>query len=94
MYEIDDLQAAEVASAWHSVMTWSDPGVAMYSVTSTGKVHSDKHRAQLLAYIDTCISAAEKCDERGEESILGLSNVDDLEALREWAMAYTIGGGS
>ena len=40
---IDDFQASEIASAWHSVMTWSDPGVAMYSVTSTGKVHSEKY---------------------------------------------------
>lgn len=88
---IDDFQASEIASAWHSVMTWNDPGVAMYSVTSTGKVHSEKHRKQLLAYIETCMPTAQDADARGEEPIVMDSNVDDLEALKEWAEAYEIG---
>lgn len=88
--EIDDFQAAEIAAAWHSVMTWNDPGVAMYSVTSTGRVHSEKHRAQLVAYIDSCIPAALDADAHGDDPIAMDSNVDDLQALREWALAYEI----
>lgn len=45
--------ACDIASQWWSVMTWNDPGVCMYAFGSTGKVQSEKHRAQLLAYIDT-----------------------------------------
>lgn len=87
---IDDFQASEIASAWHSVMTWNDPGVAMYSVTSTGKVHSEQHRAKLISYIETCMSGARDCDERGDKPIVMDSNVDDLIALREWAEAYRL----
>jgi hypothetical protein len=85
---IDDFQAADIASAWHSVMTWNDPGVAMYSVTSTGKIHSEQHRANLISYIETCMSAAHDADKRGDDPIVMDSNVDDLIALREWATAY------
>lgn len=88
---INDFEAAEIASAWHSVMTWNDPGAAMYSVTSTGKVHSEKHRKQLLAYIDSCMGCATDCDASGDDPIIMDSNVDDLQALREWAEAYEIG---
>ena len=94
MYEISDFDAAQIASLWHSVMTWNDPGVAMYSVTSTGKVHSEEHRANLLAYIESCMPAAEKADADGDEpaGVDGLySNVEDLEALAEWARNYKIG---
>lgn len=93
---ITDDEASTIASLWHSVMTWSDPGVAMYSVTSTGRVHSEKHRANLLAYIDSCMPAARSADEDGDEStgVEGCySNVEDLEALREWAEAYAIDAG-
>ena len=90
MSEIDDFQASEIAAGWHSVMTWSDPGVAMYSVTSTGRVHSEQHRANLIAYIDSCMSAAERADERGDAGIVMESNVADLEALRVWAAEYEI----
>lgn len=91
---IDDFQAAEIASAWHSVMTWSDPGVAMYSVTSTGKVHSEEHRANLINYINVCMPGAVNADARGEDPIVMDSNVDDLIALKEWAEAYEIGAQS
>jgi len=87
---IDDFQAAEIASAWHSVMTWNDPGVHMYSVTSTGRVHSERHREGLLAYIESCMPAARDADERGEESILGESNENDLDELRAWAVSYEL----
>lgn len=91
---ISDFDAAEIAGAWHSVMTWNDPGVAMYSVTSTGRVHSEAHRAQLIAYIETCMRGAQEADERGDDPVLTEqhdSNVGELEALREWAMVYPIG---
>ena len=43
-------RAIEIAASWHSVMTWNDPGVAMYALSSTGRVQSEAHRAALLAY--------------------------------------------
>lgn len=88
---INDFEAVDIASAWHSVMTWNDPGVVMYSVTSTGKVHSEEHRAKLIAYIDSCIPSAENLDNDGDSPPIVMdSNVDDLLALREWAEAYEI----
>ena len=94
---ISDFDAAEIAGAWHSVMTWNDPGVAMYSVTSTGRVHSEEHRTNLAHYIDGCMVVARAADERGDEPVLPElheSNVEELEALRDWALAYPIGGES
>lgn len=90
---ISDFDAAEIASAWHSVMTWNDPGVAMYSVTSTGRVHSEEHRENLIDYIDGCMMQAATLDEQGEPPVLEIhaSNVEELEALRDWARAYPIG---
>lgn len=93
---ISDEQASDIASAWHSVNTWSDPGVVMYSVTSTGKVHSEDHRRRLIHYIDSCMPAAVDADECARragddpEAIVCESNVADLEALREWALAYPV----
>lgn len=97
LHDIDDFTAAAIAASWHSVMTWSDPGVAMYSVTSTGQVHSEEHRANLLAYIDTCMTQAVKLDERGEECTLPdqfESNAEELDALREWATEYKLAKGA
>lgn len=86
--------AAQIAASWHSVNTWGDPGVAMYSVTSTGKVHSEQHRENLIAYIDTCLVQAAKLDENeGSEPTLPdmfKSNVEELEALRDWARTYIL----
>lgn len=97
MYEISDFDAAQIASLWHSVNTWNDPGVAMYSVTSTGRIHSEQHRTNLLAYIESCMPAARRADEDGDDSA-GIdgsySNVEDLEALAEWARTYKIGAES
>lgn len=45
-------EACHIASQWWSVMTWSDPGVCMYALGSTGKVQSEEHRNDLLRYID------------------------------------------
>lgn len=95
MYDIDDFDAAAIAASWHSVMTWGDPGVAMYSVTSTGKVHSEEHRENLIAYIDGCIPQAATLDSQGHAPTLPDmfdSNESELEALREWATNFKIGG--
>lgn len=96
MSELCDFDAAEIASAWHSVNTWNDPGVAMYSVTSTGRVHSEEHRENLIAYIETCLRQAAKLDENLDDNPPMLpdyhsSNVEELEALRDWARDYQIG---
>jgi hypothetical protein len=95
MSELDDFDAAEIASAWHSVNTWNDPGVAMYSVASTGRVYSEEHRENLIAYIETCLRQAVKLDEDTESNPPVLAdrhetNVEELEALREWAHDYQI----
>lgn len=44
-------RAIEIAGQWHSVMTWSDQGVTLYALSSTGRVQSEDHRAKLLAYV-------------------------------------------
>lgn len=41
-----------IASQWHSVMTWNDPGVTMYALSSTGSVQTPQHRVNLIAYIE------------------------------------------
>jgi len=87
---IDNHEAALIAEQWHSVITWDDPGVAMYSVTSTGKVHGDLHRERLLAYIEMNLPAAREMDQRGDPPVLEQhnSNVEELEALRTWATNF------
>lgn len=88
---LNDFEASEIAEQWHSVQTWSDPGVAIYSITSTGKIHSEKHRAQVIAYIDgECLDQALECDARGDDPIVCDSNHEDLLALREWARNFKI----
>lgn len=101
--EIDDFDAAQIASAWHSVNTWNDPGVTMYSVTSTGKVHSEEHRTSLLAYTDRCILIAERInDPAGDKPVLEYDGDDDesfyrysscadeLRAFRVWVECYEV----
>lgn len=89
---IDNYEAALIAEQWHSVITWNDPGVAMYSVTSTGKVHNDLHRERLIAYIELNMPAAREMDEQGDPPVLAqhASNVEELEARRTWARRFEI----
>jgi hypothetical protein len=95
--QISYFDAAEIAAQWHSVITWNDPGVTMYSVTSTGKVHSEEHRAALLDYIATkCMPTAVQLDASGDPDDAAQydcgaeSNVEALEMLAEWARTYII----
>lgn len=67
-------QARNIASQWHSVMTWSDPGVCMYALSSTGKVQSRQHRADLVAYTKSCIPAAEPEDVQDLHQLLEFIN--------------------
>lgn len=92
---ISDFDAAEIAGAWHSVMTWNDPGVWMYSVTSTGRIHSEEHRAGLLRYVDTCLLQAAEFDRRGDAPVLEChgSNVEELAEFRMWVVAFEIEAG-
>lgn len=46
-------KAREIAYNWHSVITWNDPGAQLYAFASTGKVQSEKHRADCLEYLRT-----------------------------------------
>lgn len=89
---ITNEEAMLIAEQWHSVITWNDPGVAMYSVTSTGRVHSELHRERLIEYIDLNISAARKMDEAGEFPVLmqHTTNVEELEALKVWATRFKV----
>jgi hypothetical protein len=87
---ISNHDAVIIAAQWHSVITWDDPGVAMYSVTSTGRIHSELHREKLLSYIDLNMDAAREMDEQGDPPVLAqhASNVEELEALRTWATTF------
>ena len=93
---ISFFDAADIAAQWHSVMTWSDPGVAMYSITSTGKIHSEEHRAQVLAYIEGCIPQAHKLDasdnpdDKPNLECEAESNTEALYLLAEWARMYIL----
>ncbi len=89
---ITDEEASLIAEQWHSVITWDDPGVAMYSVTSTGKIHSELHRKRLIEYIDMNIPAARELDEQGDPPVLAhhASNVEELEALKTWATRFKV----
>ena len=76
-----DVRASAIASLWHSVNTWSDPGVAMYSVTSTARIHNKAHRRDVVRYIDDrCLPHAETFED-----------ATDLLWLRNWALRYPIG---
>jgi hypothetical protein len=89
---ITNKEAALIAEQWHSVITWDDPGVAMYSVTSTGRVHSELHRRRLIEYIDLNAPAARGMDEVGDFPVLlqHATDVEELEALRTWATRFAI----
>ena len=91
---INNKEAALIAEQWHSVMTWNDPGVSMYSVTSTGKVHSERHRQNLLAYVDTCMDVARTADAQGEPPVLEshATNVEELEEFKQWVIAFKVTG--
>ena len=43
--------ARAIAYDWASVMTWNDPGVALYGFASTGRVQSEAHRADCATYV-------------------------------------------
>jgi hypothetical protein len=89
---ITNKEASLIAEQWHSVITWDDPGVAMYSVTSTGRVHSELHRRRLIEYIDLNVPAARGMDEVGDLPVLlqHATNVEELEALRTWATRFEV----
>ncbi len=52
-------RAVRAAESWWSVMTWNDPGVALYAFGSTGLVQSEQHRADCLAYLEPRVGDAE-----------------------------------
>lgn len=80
-------EAVSIACGWHSVMTWNDPGVWMYSLSSTGKVIDEKHRSKIISYIDEhCLPHAKTLDDKNDPPILESfeTNEEELLALREW----------
>jgi hypothetical protein len=57
-------QAVAISEGWWSVNTWGDPGVCLYAFGSTGKVQSEEHRANVLAYIkEHCLPGCAKQDD-------------------------------
>jgi hypothetical protein len=52
--------ARNLAHSWSSVITWNDPGVALYGFASTGRVQSEKHRLDCLLYLRTLRPVKEK----------------------------------
>lgn len=89
---ITNEEAALIAEQWHSVITWSGLSVAMYSVTSTGRVHNETHREQLLKYIELQMDTARHLDDTGDPPVLTryATNVEELEALRAWATQFKV----
>lgn len=82
-----------IAAQWHSVMTWHDPGVCMYALSSTGAVQSKEHRQQLFDYIDKdCMVLAEKrlkkerAKKRRNRALIEEyeDDIEDLETLRDY----------
>lgn len=71
-------EAAVIAQQWHSVTTWNDPGDVMYSLGSTGRVHSAEHREALLKYIDDHCLNAKRATRR---------DLTELKELRAWIEA-------
>lgn len=76
-------QAIEIANQWYSVNTWADPGVWLYSFTSTGGVIDQEHRTNQLSYLDSLIR---KCPQWGGEIEPHEKEQDlsDLKQLREY----------
>jgi hypothetical protein len=74
---IDVFEAADICSLWWSVMTWSDPGVCLYALGSTGRVQSEEHRQQCIDYItNKCIPIAQERDD--EETDADIVQLEDL----------------
>lgn len=64
-----DYDPIRIAGEWHSGQF-----SALYSLSSTGRVHGPEHRAELLAEIDSCLSTA--------VSYASQEDVGDLDCLR------------
>lgn len=87
MRTFDRASASEIAHSWSSVMTWNDPGVVLYAFASTGKVQSQRHRRECLAYIrDNCRKAADVNIAAGEY----LDGHEELDALAAYIRAAPI----
>jgi hypothetical protein len=75
-------------------MTWSDPGVTMYALSSTGRIQSPEHRISLIAYTKDCVATATKriksalrtkSKTYGGDTMETLEqDVEDLEALLDY----------
>lgn len=85
---LSQTEAADVAHGWSSVMTWSDPGVCLYAFASTGgRVQSERHRADCLAYIQVhCRRAADTNVAAGAF----LDSHEELDALRAHIVAAPV----
>ncbi len=55
--------AVAISEGWWSVNTWGDPGVCLYAFGSTGRVQSEEHRDNVIAYIDGhCLKGCDRQD--------------------------------
>lgn len=88
---IDKARALQIAEGWGSYMNDADPGVCMYALTSTGKIQSPKHRADLIVYIkNDCMPlvrerhdhATALDDDEGEEA--ARVDKEELDELLEY----------
>ena len=71
-------RAVAIAGQWYSVLTWSDPGVCLYALASTGRIRSEEHRARCLAYLREHIPA------RAVRCAGGMPAGTDLGAADAW----------
>lgn len=79
-------EAVGIAAGWHSVMTWEDPGVTMYALSSTGRIQSPEHRAKLIDYIKThCIPVVTErvAETKPEDEDVVEQNRVDAEELND-----------
>ena len=76
---INKAEAVNIACQWHSVMTWNDPGVAMYAFSSTQKVQSKEHRQNLIDYTNHCLHRADPSDQEDLEDLIEYFTHTEIE---------------
>ena len=80
---------AEHAAQWGSYMTGGDPGACMYGFDDSGRVQSESHRAECIAWIDgPCRKAATANIAAGDPS--ARQDHETLDALRAAILAATV----
>jgi len=81
---IDKQRAVQIAEGWGSYMNSSDPGICMYGLSTTGRIQSPAHRADLIVYIKTrCLGVVAERDAKSADEESSEQNRVDREELGE-----------